>query len=224
MKGRRKKIINPFRGHGDALPPPPVSVLDIRAILQANSTDIRSSASVNPPFLSSLPPFCHSFVARLSHPHPSSFPPFRSRIAQKSNEFIGQVELPGKRVAKRNPCFPIRCDLCSPFTSLSRSNVARYCFPPRLVGEKGGEARNFSGLLISSKGTKDAASKICPKFHERVFSSRRSSRVLVESNPPSVFIFHLSWTRGTGERDVCFILFWEIWEKVDTSIEIRWDL
>lgn len=150
-----------------------------------------------PSILPSFPPFPLSAILLSLGCHiptllPSSFPPFRSRIAQKSNEFIGQVELPGKRVAKRNPCFPIRCDLCSPFTSLSRSNVARYCFPPRLVGEKGGEARNFSGLLISSKGTKDAASKICPKFHERVFSSRRSSRILVESNPPSVFIFHLS--------------------------------
>lgn len=150
-----------------------------------------------PSILPSFPPFPLSAIllslgCHIPTPLPSSFPPFRSRIAQKSNEFIGQVKLPGKRVAKRNPCFPIRCDLCSPFTPLSRSNVARYCFPPRLVGEKGGEARNFSGLLISSKGTKDGVSKICPKFHERVFSSRRSSRVLVESNPPSVFIFHLS--------------------------------
>lgn len=56
-KKKKKKIINPFRGHAS------LSVLDIRAILQANSTDIRSSASVNPPFplsaiLSSLG--CHT--------------------------------------------------------------------------------------------------------------------------------------------------------------------
>lgn len=178
-----------------------------------------------PSILPSFPPFPLSAIllslgCHIPTPFPSSFPPFRSRIAQKSNEFIGQVELPGKRVAKRNPCFPIRCDLCSPFTPLSRSNVARYCFPPRLVGEKGGEARNFSGLLISSKGTKECRRFVrnftSECFHPGGLRGYLSNRIL----RPSLFSIFLE--RGGEERgNVCFILFWEIWEKVDTSIEIR---
>lgn len=114
-------------------------------------------------------------------------------------------------MARRNPCFPIRCP-SSPFTSLSRPNVARYCFP-RLVGEREKNERNLSSVFrffLKARRAQRCVEDL-PEISRATNVRRRRGTCRVESNPPSVFIFLNKGERGFFLQRASFVLFGSIW-------------